>query len=191
LSLAELQDRPFELLLELERRARVASAARQGVRETAEDWVGIGFRLGAEHFVVARHDVREVMPVPDQITRVPGAKPWLRGVANVRGQLLTIVDLRAFLGGGSSLPDRRGRILVPASRDIPTGLVVDEVVGFRRFATAEHSDDAPVTIIRCEHYLEGGYRRGSEVWPRFSLPALLADEHFLAADATGSGVRAA
>ncbi len=191
MNLTELTDRPFDLLLELERLARAASIVRQGSNEAAEDWVGIGFRLGAEHFVVARHDVREVMPVPEQITRVPGAKVWLRGVANVRGQLLTIVDLKAFLGGGTTLPDRRGRILVPASREIPTGLIVDEVVGFRRFSNSEHSEDTPATIIRCDRYLEGSYRRGSEVAPRFSLPQLLADDQFLAADATGSGVRAA
>jgi twitching motility protein PilI len=186
LNLQELKDRPFELLLALEQRARAAIALKQGARESAEDWVGIGFRVGAEHFVAARSEVREVLPMPDQITRVPGAKPWLRGVANLRGQLLTVVDLKAFLGGGSTPADRRGRILLPNSRDVPTGVIVDEVVGFRRFSNDEFRQDPPATVIRCEHYLQGGYRRGLESWPRFSFPKLLADEHFLIA---GGGVR--
>jgi twitching motility protein PilI len=181
LSLHALADRPFDLLLELERRARAAIAARDGAPAEADEWVGIGFRLGAERFVTNRGDVREVLPVPEQITRVPGAKPWLRGIANLRGQLLTIVDLKSFLGAGVAAADRQTRILVVASRDVPTGLVVDEVVGFRRFASSDYRDDAPPGVIRCDHYLEGCYRRGTEVWPRFSLHKLLQDEQFLTA----------
>lgn len=172
---------PFDLLLDLERRARAAVAAREGTGGAIDEWVGIGFRLGAESFVCARNDVREVIPVPEQITRVPGAKAWLRGIANVRGQLMTVVDLRAFLGAGSAATDRRARLLLLASRDVPTGLIVDEVLGFRRFGETESSDETPATVTRCEKYLRGGFRRGSETWPRFSLNKLLEDDHFLAA----------
>jgi twitching motility protein PilI len=184
LSLLALADRPFDLLLELERRARAAIAAREGAPAETDEWVGIGFRLGAERFVTNRSDVREVLPVPDQVTRVPGAKPWLRGIANLRGQLLTVVDLKSFLGTGGAATDRQARILIVASRDVPTGLVVDEVVGFRRFGSGDFHDDAPAGVIRCDHYLEGCYRRGAEVWPRFSLHKLLEDEHFLTAGET-------
>jgi twitching motility protein PilI len=125
-----------------------------------------------------------VLPVPEQVTRVPGAKPWLRGIANLRGQLLTVVDLKAFLGGGSAGAERQARILIVASREVPTGLIVDEVVGFRRFGSTDFRDETPAAVIRCEHYLEGCYRRGSEVWPRFSFLKLLADQQFLTAGET-------
>jgi twitching motility protein PilI len=179
LSLQALIEQPFELLLELERRAKIAIAAREGAGVAAEEWVGIGFRLGTERFVTARSEVREVLPVPEQLTRVPGAKPWLRGIANIRGQLLTVVDIRSFLGAGRSQPDRHARLLLVASREVPTALIVDEVLGFRRFAEGDYSDQPPATIIRCEHYLKGAFRRGAEVWPRFSLFMLLEDSQFL------------
>ncbi|HEU4619114.1 MAG TPA: chemotaxis protein CheW [Gammaproteobacteria bacterium] len=179
MSLETLKESPFELLLEMERLARAAVAARDGAGDSADEWVGLSFRLGAERFVTARAEVREVLPIPEQMTRVPGAKAWLRGVANVRGQLLTLVDLKAFLGGGGTAPDRRGRILVVASREVPTGLIVDEVLGFKRFGRDDQREQVPPTVIRCEHYLEGGFSQGSDVWPRFSLPKLLDDEQFL------------
>jgi twitching motility protein PilI len=179
LSLKALKERPFELLLELERLARAAVAAREGADTPADEWIGIGFRLGNEQFVTGRADVREVLPVPDQIARVPGGKSWLRGIANLRGQLLTVVDLKAFLGAGSAMLDRKTRILVIASREVPTGLIVDEVVGFRRLRLDDYTESVPPTVIRCEHYLEGGFSHGAEVWPRFSVPKLLGDEHFL------------
>lgn len=181
MNLQALAQQPFELLLELERRARAAIAAREGVPESADEWVGIGFRLGAERFVTGRAEVREVLPVPEHVTRVPGAKPWLRGIANLRGQLLTVVDLKSFLGAGTPAPDRQARVLVVASRDVPTGLIVDEVIGFRRFAASDYRAEASPSVIRCEHYLEGSYRRGTEVWPRFSLLKLLEDPLFLTA----------
>ena len=184
MSLAELREQPFELLLELERLARAASAAREGGAAAADEWAGIGFRIGNEHFVTGRGDVREVLPVPDPITRVPGAKFWLRGIANVRGQLLTVVDVKAFLGAGSASFDRRCRVLVAASRDVPTALVVDEVLGIRRFAHDDWKEQVPATVIRCDHYLDGGFVQGSEVWPRFSLAKLLNDEQFLNAGET-------
>jgi twitching motility protein PilI len=181
LNLQALAEQPFELLLELERRARAAIAARDGAPASADEWVGIGFRLGAERFVTSRADVREVLPVPEHVTRVPGAKPWLRGIANLRGQLLTVVDLKSFLGGGGGGIDRQARVLIVASRDVPTGLIVDEVLGFRRFGAEDFRDEAPLGVARCEHYLEGCYRRSSEVWPRFSLIKLIEDPQFLMA----------
>ena len=182
MNLTELHDRPYELLLALEERARAAAVRREGEHaERGGEWIGVAFRLATDHFVADRADVKEVLSVPELMTRVPGAKSWLRGIANVRGQLITVVDLKAFLGGGISMPDRRSRVLVASSRDVPTGLLVDEVLGFRRFNTSDYRSDAIAPIIRCEGYIEGSYRRGAEAWPYFRLPKLLADEQFLSA----------
>lgn len=181
MELRSLADDPFELLLELERRARGAMTAPGESGDAAEEWVGIAFRIGSESFVTSRSDVREVMPLPDPLTRVPGAKPWLRGVTNVRGELLTVVDLRGFLGAGGATPDRHGRVLVMASRDVPTGVLVDQVFGFRRFARDEFLDQSPPPVLRCEQYLRGAYQRGTETWPKFDFSALLEDDNFLQA----------
>jgi len=182
MDLRDLHDRPYELLLAMEERARSAAARREGKNaQGGGEWVGVGFRLGTDRFVADRNDVREVLSVPETMTRVPGAKSWLRGIANVRGQLITVVDLKAYLGGGISLPDRRARVLVVASRDVPTGLLVDEVLGFRRFNGSDYRSETIAPAIRCDSYVEGSYRRGSEVWPYFRLPKLLADELFLSA----------
>ena len=51
--------------------------------------------------------------------------------------------------------------MVVNHREIPAGLLVDEVLGFRRFAEGEFSGDAPPTVARCERYLAGAFRRAS------------------------------
>jgi twitching motility protein PilI len=183
-ALRSLRDRPFELLRTLDAMAR---AAVQGPSETAPagaEWVGIAFRLGGEGFLLAREETREVMAYPGVVTRVPGAKMWIRGLSNVRGQLLPIVDLRAFLGSGTTSVTRATRVLIANHREIPAGLVVDEVMGFRRFAESEFTTELPPTLIRCERYLAGAFKRGAEVWPVFSNRSLLESQQFLQAAAS-------
>ena len=138
-TLKSLRDKPFELLRELERLARVALTGQGRDAGSEREWVGVAFRLSAENFLVAREETREVLGFPSVVTRVPGAKAWIRGIANVRGQLLPVVDLRAFLGGGATNTGRRTRVLVAHHREVPAGLLVDEVLGFRRFNDGEFS----------------------------------------------------
>jgi twitching motility protein PilI len=180
-SLRELRDRPFDLLRELERRSRAAAGGRDG--SEGREWVGVAFRLGPESFLVAREETREVMSLPSSLTRVPGARAWIRGLANVRGQLLPVIDLRQYLGSGTTSPGRNARVLVVNHRDIPAGLLVDEVLGFRRFADGEFEPTPPPTLVRCERYLAGAFRRGGEAWPVLSLKLLVESPSFLQAAA--------
>jgi twitching motility protein PilI len=179
--LRSLRDKPFELLRELERLARATLTGQGRDAANEREWVGVAFRMSAENFLVAREETREVLGFPSVVTRVPGAKPWIRGIANVRGQLLPVVDLRAFLGGGMTSTNRSTRVLVAHHREVPAGLLVDEVLGFRRFADGEFSGAPPPTIARCERYLAGAFRRGAESWPVFSLRTLLESTEFLQA----------
>ncbi len=182
-SLKSLRDRPFELLAELERRGRAVSAQLGQEGASGREWVGVALRIAGELFLVAREETREVLSVPSGITRVPGAKVWIRGLANVRGQLLPIVDLRQFIGSGVAPATRNTRIVVVNHREIPAGLLVDEVLGFRRFAESEFSGDAPPTVARCERYLAGAFRRAQEQWPVLSLRSILESPAFAEAAA--------
>jgi twitching motility protein PilI len=180
-SLRSLRDRPFELLKELEKRSRTATPGSVSGTETAKEWVGVAFRMGGETFLVAREETRGVLGYPAAVTRIPGAKTWVKGLANVRGQLLPLLDLRQYLGSGATASGRNTRIIVVNHRDVPAGLMVDEVLGFRRFAESDFNPDPPPTVIRCDAYLAGAFRRGGEVWPVLSLKTLVESQSFLQA----------
>ena len=132
--LKSLRDRPFELLAELERRGRAVSAQVSQEGTAGREWVGVALRMAGDLYLVAREETREVLGLPPALTRVPGAKQWIKGLANVRGQLLPVIDLRHFLGSGTTPITRNTRVVVVNHREIPAGLLVDEVLGFRRFA---------------------------------------------------------
>ena len=181
-NLAALVEQPFALLQEMERRSRAAHAG-QGVGATPEEWVGVGFRIGEEQFVASREQVREVLMLPDALTRVPGAHRWLLGIANLRGHLLPLVDVKLLLGSGRTTLRRTTRVISVNHREVPAGLVVDEVLGFRRFMDHEFSSDAAETIVRCDRFLGGTYIRGDESWPVFNLFDLVESNLFLQAAA--------
>lgn len=180
--LAALIEQPFELLQEMERRSRAAHAG-QGSGDVPSEWVGVGFRIGDEQFVAHRDQVREVLMLPDTMTRVPGARRWLLGIANLRGHLLPLIDVKLLLGSGRTTLRRTTRVISVNHREVPAGLVVDEVVGFRRFTDHEFSSEVAETAVRCDRFLSGTYRRGEESWPMFNLFDLVESNLFLQAAA--------
>ena len=180
--LASLVKQPFELLREIERRSANVQAGGAAGSQSSE-WVGVGFRIGDEQFIASREQVREVLMLPDAMTRVPGAKRWLLGIANLRGHLLPLIDVKLMLGSGRTTLRRTTRVISVNHREIPAGLVVDEVIGFRRFMDDEYSESAPNTAVRCERFLDGSYQRNSEGWPVFDLFELLESNLFLQAAA--------
>ncbi|MDX1507253.1 MAG: chemotaxis protein CheW [Woeseiaceae bacterium] len=180
--LASLVKQPFELLREIERRSvRAHTGASEGA--LAAEWVGVGFRIGEEQFVASRDQVREVLMLPDNMTRVPGSKRWLLGIANLRGQLLPLIDLKLLLGSGRTSLRRTTRVIAVNHREVPAGLVVDEVLGFRRFMDHEHTEQTAETVVRCDRFLNGGYTRNDETWPIFNLFDLVESNLFLQAAA--------
>ena len=89
------------------------------------------------------------------MTRVPGANRWLLGIANLRGHLLPLIDVKLLLGSGRTTLRRTTRVISVNHREVPAGLVVDEVLGFRRFMDHEFTNEAPETIVRCDRFLTG------------------------------------
>lgn len=181
-NLAALVEQPFDLLQEMERRSRAAFAGHGAGGATAE-WVGVGFRIGQEHFVANRDQVREVLMLPESMTRVPGAKRWILGIANLRGHLLPLIDLKLLLGSGRTSLRRISRVISVNHRDVPAGLVVDEVVGFRRFTDSEAIDRWPQTAVRCDRFVKGAFQRGHDTWPVFDFYELIEGSTFLQAAA--------
>lgn len=177
--LRDLVDSPFDLLREMERRG--IRAAAENLDHLDHEWTGLAFRLGDQTFVAAREEVGEVLVYPDTITRIPGSKNWVIGLANVRGQLLPVIDLKVFLGGPVSRPGRETRIVCVNHRDVPAGLVVDEVMGFRRFPGDQRGQNVPEMVLRCERYLRGAFRHDFETWPVFDLAGLVQSPQFLKA----------
>jgi chemotaxis signal transduction protein len=100
-------------------------------------------RLGAGRFAVSLESVAEVGRVP-AVTRIPGGPDWLAGVANWRGRLLPVLDLREMLGAERTPLTSSARIVVLLDDGITAGLVVDVVEGTG--ALGVDIDDFPAAL---------------------------------------------
>lgn len=174
--LRSLSNRPFELLKELERRSRESQQGQAAMSGSGE-WVGVAVRTGADHWLIPREEVREVMEFPPT-TRVPGARGWVRGVTNVRGRLVPVVDLLAFNSVGETVAGRSSRLIVVNHPEIPAAILVDEVMGFRRFAENEFTEMADQLDSGGDENQIGRCLRGQEDWPVLSLIRLVESSRF-------------
>ncbi len=85
-------------------------------------------RLGASRYAVATADVAEVAPVP-ATTRLPGAPVWLSGVANWRGRMLPVLDLRPLLASAVLPLASSARVVVLARGEVFVGVLAEAVPG--------------------------------------------------------------
>ncbi|MEM8962932.1 MAG: chemotaxis protein CheW [Acidobacteriota bacterium] len=103
------------------------------------------FTLGETRYAARVGEVIEVT-TPPEVTPVPNVPPWIRGVSNLRGEILAVLDLR-LLSGRESVTTDTGRMLVSVGGDAMAGLIVDAVNGvtdiaMSSLATATASDEA-------------------------------------------------
>jgi purine-binding chemotaxis protein CheW len=84
----------------------------------------VGFRVGREVFGVPISLVREIVRVPE-ITSVPDSPGFVQGVINLRGKIVSVVDLRLRFGEKNIKPTKKNRILVAEVQGKLVGLIVD------------------------------------------------------------------
>ena len=99
----------------------------------AKDLQLVGFRVGKETFGVPIGLVHEIVRVPD-ITAVPDAPEYVEGVINLRGKIISVVDLRKRFGETKIEPSRKNRILVAEIENKMVGLIVDAASEVLRLA---------------------------------------------------------
>lgn len=170
----------FIKLLELSERAKQRAYGLPAQGERVEFWSGVGFTLGGQSCVAPMGEVTEVLSVP-RYTQVPGVKSWMKGLANVRGRLLPIMDLPTFLNRTHAVQEFRRRLMVIDQDELFSGLVVDEVLGMQHFPAEDYRDDAPGVAPELLPYVQGSFERDGRFWAVFRLGLLLEDPRFLLA----------
>lgn len=148
----------------------------------------LGLAIGSRRLLVDLADAGEILVVPD-ITPVPLTKDWYRGLANVRGNLVSVIDLSLFAGGPATPLDKESRVLALAS-DLgsATGILVSRMLGLRSAAdltATPESNDAPTGRDPATRDLFAPWLRGRFVdaqrgaWHQLDLAALTGDARFL------------
>jgi twitching motility protein PilI len=94
----------------------------------------LGIEVGGRNWLIDLSDSAEVLPVP-AVANVPLSQPWFCGVANVRGNLISVVDLQSFLGEGMQTVSPLSRLLLLQARVLPhASLLVGRMLGIKHLA---------------------------------------------------------
>lgn len=118
----------------------------------------VTFRIGAELFGVPIAMVQEIVRVP-AITRIPQAPEFVEGVINLRGRVITVVDMRKRLNQAcqreQAIWARKSRILVIESGGRLVGVIVDEVAEVLKLASDRVEPAAPLVAGLSNQYITG------------------------------------
>jgi len=173
----------FDKLLDYEGRSQAFEPGQADGTVQGGEWAGVIFRIGDTRLACNVAEVHEFLPLPT-FTPVPGTKPWILGLANVRGDLLTIVDLAWYFHGTRSGVTMKTRLLAATLRGRPVGLLVDEVFGQRHFVTSEGKQTRLPRHSPLREYVQKQYHSGKEVWQQLELERLFSTAEFLNGAAT-------
>jgi twitching motility protein PilI len=179
---------PFDVLVDYERRSLAHVAGLPEQLEAPGLWRGVGYRIGNRRLASEFGEVLEILPLP-QVTPVPGAQPWMLGLANVRGNLLPIVDLKQFLEGERTVLHESQRILLVRQPGGDVAVLIDELYGQRSFNeqhlvdsnAGSDADDAAASYLghgRYANFIVQAYHLDDVTWGIFSLDRLARTPEF-------------
>jgi len=169
---------PFALLEQIQARSKQRALGLPQKVEVRRTWSGIGFRIGDTRLLLPMNEVNEILKYPS-ITKIPSALHWVKGLANIRGNLLPIMDLKNFVSNEVVRINKMSRVIVIKRGDLSSGLLVDEVYGMRHFFTEEHSKVLPNTLGKLSSFLKGSFIQNEVEWGVFSVAELAQSSDFL------------
>jgi twitching motility protein PilI len=167
----------FDLLADYERRSLAHVAGLPEQLDAPGLWRGVGYRIGKRRLASAFDEVAEILPMP-QVTPVPGAQPWMLGVANIRGNLLPIVDLKQFLEGERTVLHEGQRVLIVRQPDGDVAITIDQLFGQRSFHEDQEAPGGELAEGRYAYLVDRAYRLGEDTWGVFSLHKLTRTPEF-------------
>jgi len=164
----------FSTLADMAAKSRSTAIALPEIQSAQTHSTGLGFNLLGQRFVSSMKDVSELMRVP-QVTRIPGVKNFVVGVSNVRGRLMTVIDLALFFGQASTLPRAQRRVLAIEDEENLLGFMIDDSFGMQHFPSDAFSETAEDVPEMFASFVQGSYQTAGVVWPVLSLASLSSD----------------
>ena len=114
----------------------------------------VEFLLAQERYGIETLYVREVYPLKD-LTPLPCTPPFVRGIINVRGRLLSVIDLKPFF----ELPEKGltdlNKVIIAHTEAMEFGILADAILGVRRLPLAAMQPSLPTLTGIREEYLKG------------------------------------
>lgn len=154
----------------------------------ADDLHLVTFRVGTELFGVPISAVQEIVRVP-AIARIPQSPDFVEGVINLRGRVITVVDMRKRMGQAAVAVDdseteraKKARILVVEVNGRLVGVIVDEVAEVLRLATEQVEPAPPMVAGLSNQYIRGVGKLQDDLLILIEIEKILSTDQLVAID---------
>jgi purine-binding chemotaxis protein CheW len=155
--------------------------ARTLAQEDAEVYAGlqylevVEFRLAGEVYGIETSYIREVYPLKELVP-IPGTPPFFLGITSVRGQILSVIDIKRFF----DLPDKGltelDKVVIVRSGEVELGIRADVVLGMWSIPRGDIQPSLPTLIGVRDKYLRGVTKDAVII---LDIQKLLADENLI------------
>jgi len=164
--------------IELLRLSKRGNKNYAGSENEVNRWSGIAFEMMGQYFVAPLGEVSEVI-YPPKYTPVPNVQRWVKGLANIRGRLLSVSDLTFYLTGQRSqfLPTQK--VLCVSHNDHYVGLIVDQVLGIQHFNKKGFFSKNNQLEENLQNYCQGYFQQHNQAWNIFLFSRLLNDPQYM------------
>ena len=135
----------------------------------------LSFRLSDEWYAVGVSQLVEVLP-PPRITKVPSVPDHILGVINLRGEVLSVIDLKKFFGLDRSEPSPEQAIVVVEHGEASMGLLVDDIGDLVNLASGELREQPHLAGKSQRVFFEGAARCQEALLTIISLKGILEAE---------------
>ena len=128
-----------------------------------------------ENYAIPIEQIREIRAV-ESITKVPKAKSYVKGIINLRGSVIPVIDVKDKLGldSNGNTNSSKQRILVAEVNNSLTGLLVDEVDQVMRIQTKD-IESAPQGALESHNYVRGIVKSDKKLTVLLDVAKLLDD----------------
>jgi twitching motility protein PilI len=144
-------------------------------------WAGIGFKSTDTNYILPIGEVVKIVDLP-VITPVFGVQPWVKGVATVQGEVVSIVDFNEFLGKPSvtlGAGINQQKLLVVKQADFTVGFLVESMLGVLYFTVTQFSKINTLEVFDLgQRFCCGSFSKDKKTYQVLLTSLLLQDYRF-------------
>lgn len=137
-------------------KARAAALAREPEKRPAagENLEVVEFLLAEERYAIETRYVREVYPLK-ALTALPGTPPFVLGIINARGQIVSVIDIKKFFDLPAKGLTDLNKVIILRADAMELGILADQILGVRSMSRRDIQPPLPTLTGIRQEYLKG------------------------------------
>jgi len=169
----------FEYLLYVDEKCVEHAGGVAQQQESSSFSHGLAFNVGSHQYMIPITDVEEVVAI-STYTSLPRTPAFMQGITNVRGNLITLLDLHEFIfASKSNASARTKRALLVKQKASYFGLIVDSIIGMKSYHNDNGVDEVPEEFdFDYLDYISAFHMSGDAWYAMLSINNILTDPRF-------------